>query len=141
MKAATRDRRERRRSERRSSGRRRRLADDTSAPARDAAVPIPGDRDMAEVDVGGRRVRLTNLRKVFWPELGTTKGDLLRYYAEISAVLLPHLRDRAMVMKRYPNGAGDDFFFSSITTRTRGEERSLRSTRSGPVRGRPSRRW
>ena len=49
-----------------------------------------------------REVRLTNLRKVFWPELGLTKGDLLQYYADVADVLLPHMRDRAMVMKRYP---------------------------------------
>ena len=40
--------------------------------------------------------------KLFWPELGITKGDLLQYYADVAPVLLPHLRDRAMVMKRYP---------------------------------------
>jgi bifunctional non-homologous end joining protein LigD len=54
---------------------------------------------------------LTNLRKPFWPEFGVTKGHLLAYYAEVSPVLLPHLHDRAMVMKRYPNGAAGDFFF------------------------------
>jgi bifunctional non-homologous end joining protein LigD len=59
----------------------------------------------------GREVRLTNLTKPFWPDLGITKGDLLQYYADVSPVLLPHLRDRAMVMKRYPHGAGGDFFF------------------------------
>jgi bifunctional non-homologous end joining protein LigD len=59
----------------------------------------------------GRRVRLTNLRKPFWPELGIAKGDLIQYYADVSAFLLPHLRDRAMVMKRYPDGAGGEFFF------------------------------
>ena len=51
-------------------------------------------------------MRLTNLRKPFWPELGITKRDLIQYYADVAPVLLPHLRDRAMVMKRYPNGAG-----------------------------------
>jgi bifunctional non-homologous end joining protein LigD len=61
--------------------------------------------------VDGREVRLTNLRKVFWPALGLTKGDLLQYYADVSAALLPHIRDRAMVMKRYPHGAGGTFFF------------------------------
>jgi bifunctional non-homologous end joining protein LigD len=54
------------------------------------------------VKVGGRTVRLTNLHKPFWPELGITKGDLLRYYVSVSQWLLPHLRGRAMVMKRYP---------------------------------------
>jgi len=61
--------------------------------------------------VDGREVRLTNLSKVFWPHLGITKRDLLQYYADISSYLLPHLADRAMVMKRYPNGAAGDFFF------------------------------
>jgi bifunctional non-homologous end joining protein LigD len=48
---------------------------------------------------------------VFWPELRLTKGDLLRYYLEVSGALLPHLRSRAMVMKRYPHGAAGPFFF------------------------------
>jgi bifunctional non-homologous end joining protein LigD len=67
--------------------------------------------DNADVAVGGRVVRLTNLRKVFWAGPGITKGDLLRYYAEVAPFLLPHLKDRAMVMKRYPNGAAGKFFF------------------------------
>jgi len=60
---------------------------------------------------GGKEVRVTNLRKVFWVALGLTKGDLLQYYADVAHALLPHLRDRAMVMKRYPHGASGDFFF------------------------------
>ena len=63
------------------------------------------------VAVGDRQVKLTNLQKPFWPDLGLTKGDLIRYYVDVAPVLLPHLRDRAMVMKRYPNGAAGDFFF------------------------------
>jgi bifunctional non-homologous end joining protein LigD len=63
------------------------------------------------VEVDGCDVRLTNLEKVFWPEGGITKGDLLQYYAEVAPALLPHLRDRAMVMKRYPHGIDGDFFF------------------------------
>jgi bifunctional non-homologous end joining protein LigD len=59
----------------------------------------------------GREVRLTNLNKPFWPALGITKGDLLQYYADVAPALLPHLRDRAMVMKRYPHGADGAFFF------------------------------
>jgi bifunctional non-homologous end joining protein LigD len=61
--------------------------------------------------VEGREVRLTNLAKPFWPDDNITKGDLLQYYADIAPVLLPHLRDRAMVMKRYPNGARGKCFF------------------------------
>jgi len=72
---------------------------------------IPTDVNDTDVVVSGKTVRLTNLQKPFWPELGITKGDLLRYYAEISDALLPHLVDRAMVLKRYPHGAHGEFFF------------------------------
>lgn len=74
-------------------------------------VQIPGDVDNATLSVNGREVRLTNLRRPFWPERGITKGTLIQYYADVSAALLPHVRDRAMVMKRYPNGAAGPFFF------------------------------
>ena len=60
---------------------------------------------------GDREVRLTNLKKLFWKNLGIRKRDLLQYYADMSPWLLPHLVDRAMVMKRYPNGAEGDFFY------------------------------
>jgi bifunctional non-homologous end joining protein LigD len=73
-------------------------------------VTIP-ERGSATVTVQGRDVRLTNLDKFFWPELGLTKGDLIQYYADVAPVLLPHVRDRAMVMKRYPHGAHGEFFF------------------------------
>ena len=73
-------------------------------------VEIP-DENAAVLEVAGRRVSLTNLRKVFWPELGLTKRDLLQYYADVAPVLLPHVRQRAMVMKRYPNGVAGNFFF------------------------------
>jgi bifunctional non-homologous end joining protein LigD len=74
-------------------------------------VEIPRDAAEASVVAEGQPVRLTNLNKLFWPEDSITKRDLLQYYADISAFLLPHLRDRAMVMKRYPDGAGGKFFF------------------------------
>ena len=82
------------------------------APAsRTTTVRIPTEVDSVELNLGGRSVKLTNLNKPFWPELGLVKRDLLQYYADVAAVLLPHLRDRAMVMKRYPHGAGGEFFF------------------------------
>jgi bifunctional non-homologous end joining protein LigD len=74
-------------------------------------LTIPRDQDNAVLAIDGKEVRLTNLRKVFWPERGLTKGDLLQYYADVSSVLLPHIRNRAMVMKRYPHGAAGTFFF------------------------------
>ena len=72
---------------------------------------IPADVPETELALGMRKVHLTNLKKIFWPELGLTKRDLLQYYADVSPVLLPHLVDRAMVMKRYPNGATGKCFF------------------------------
>jgi bifunctional non-homologous end joining protein LigD len=65
----------------------------------------------AKVKAGGKEVQLTNLDKPFWPDLGITKGDLIQYYADVAPLLLPHVRDRAMVMKRYPHGAAGEFFF------------------------------
>ena len=74
-------------------------------------VQIPTDVNDAKLVIAGHEVRLTNLQKPFWPERGITKGALIQYYADIATVLLPHIRDRAMVMKRYPHGAGGEFFF------------------------------
>ncbi len=79
------------------------------------SFPIPRDRDAAVVRPNGRDVALTNLRKVFWPELGITKGDLLQYYADVAPILVPYLQDRAEVMKRYPNGASGEYFYMKRT--------------------------
>jgi bifunctional non-homologous end joining protein LigD len=76
--------------------------------ARPISIPAAGN---ANLKIDGREVRLTNLDKLFWPERGITKGDLIQYYADVAPVLLPHIRDRAMVMKRYPHGAAGAFFF------------------------------
>ncbi len=89
------------------------------APARSARTKrgaakiatIPQGVSQVEVDFGQGTLRLSNLDKPFWPELGIAKRDLLQYYLEVAPALLPHLTDRAMVMKRYPNGAHGDFFF------------------------------
>lgn len=72
---------------------------------------LPREQNEAFVRIDGREVRLTNLHKVFWQELNLRKGDLLQYYLDVAPVLLPHIRDRAMVMKRYPHGAAGEFFF------------------------------
>ncbi|HEX6201622.1 MAG TPA: non-homologous end-joining DNA ligase [Thermoanaerobaculia bacterium] len=76
---------------------------------------IPRDANACTVEVGRRSVRLTNLDKVFWPDSGITKGDLLRYYEAVAPVLVPHTADRAMVMKRYPNGIDGKHFFMKRT--------------------------
>jgi len=90
------------------------------APRPKAGVPaltIPRDANTIEVRAGAQSVHLTNLRKPFWAELGITKGDLIQYYADVAHALLPHLRDRAMVMRRYPNGwSGKSFFMKNAPT-------------------------
>jgi bifunctional non-homologous end joining protein LigD len=75
---------------------------------------LPGTRD-ATVRIGAHDVGVTNLDKPFWPERGIAKRDLLAYYLDVAPLLVPHLRDRAMVMKRYPNGAAGTFFYMKRT--------------------------
>lgn len=72
---------------------------------------VPTGLTDAEVEVEGKKVKLTNLKKLFWPDLGITKGDLIQFYADVSEFLIPHVQHRAMVMKRYPGGAYGEFFF------------------------------
>jgi len=70
----------------------------------------------SEIRRGERIVRLSNLDKLFWPEQGITKGDLLRYYRDVAPTLLPHIRDRPFTMKRYPDGwRGRPFFRKDVT--------------------------
>lgn len=78
---------------------------------RPRTVAVPRDQDAVDLTVGTCTVRLTNLRKPFWTTPLITKRDLLQYYADVAPLLLPHLHNRAMVMKRYPNGAAGEFFF------------------------------
>ncbi|RYD81750.1 MAG: ATP-dependent DNA ligase [Verrucomicrobiaceae bacterium] len=65
----------------------------------------------AELQVAGRTVPVRHLDKIFYPSTGFTKGDLINYYVRISQVLLPHLRERALTLKRYPNGVEGKFFY------------------------------
>lgn len=60
---------------------------------------------------GGSKLAVSNLRKVFWPRDGITKGELLRYYVQVSPFILPILDDRALVMKRFPNGVRGKAFY------------------------------
>ncbi len=75
--------------------------------------PLPAERrgDAWWVEAGGRELRLSNLDKVFWPEEGYTKGDLLAYYFNVADLLLPYLRERPLTMKRMPDGIAGDFFY------------------------------
>jgi bifunctional non-homologous end joining protein LigD len=71
--------------------------------------------EAVEVQVGEHVVSFTNLRKVLWPDEGYTKRDLLLYYESIAETMLPYLKDRPLVLKRYPNGiAGSSFFQHNV---------------------------
>ena len=64
-----------------------------------------------EVEVDGRRLSLSNLDKVLYPETGFTKGEVIDYYARIAPVMLPHIEHRALTFKRFPNGVDGGSFF------------------------------
>ena len=67
--------------------------------------------DEVMVEVDGRTLKISNLAKVLYPESGTTKGEVLHYYAQVAPVLLPHLADRAVTRIRWPDGTGGNQFF------------------------------
>src|ERR1039457_3208826 len=67
--------------------------------------------DSSELKVNGKPVKVSNLGKVFYPKTGFTKGDVIDYYIKVSPYLLPHLKDRPITLKRYPNGVEGFFFY------------------------------
>ncbi len=69
------------------------------------------------VQVGARQLQLSNLGKVLYPQTGFTKGEVIDYYTRIAPVLLPHLADRPLTVKRYPNGVDEKFFFEKNAAR------------------------
>jgi bifunctional non-homologous end joining protein LigD len=80
----------------------------------DFPSPLPAERESAEVwwaEVDGRRLRLTNLDKIFWPDEGYTKGDVVAYYYNVAEWILPYVLGRPLTMKRMPNGAFGQFFY------------------------------
>ena len=72
----------------------------------DLPRPIQAERrgDAWWMEADGRELRLSNLNKLFWPDEGYTKGDLIAYYYNVAELILPHLRDRPLTMKRMPDG-------------------------------------
>jgi bifunctional non-homologous end joining protein LigD len=67
--------------------------------------------EKAQLVVEGKKLSVSNLDKVLYPKVGFTKGQVIDYYIRIAPVLLPHLRDRPLTMKRYPNGVDAEFFY------------------------------
>ncbi|MEO7300733.1 MAG: non-homologous end-joining DNA ligase [Verrucomicrobiota bacterium] len=68
-------------------------------------------RQQTELEVGGKKLQVSNLQKILYPKAGFTKGDVIDYYIRISPVLLPHLQKRPLTLKRYPNGVEAEFFY------------------------------
>src|SRR5258708_14771410 len=64
-----------------------------------------------QVDVDGRRLELSNLEKIFYPKVKFTKAQVIDYYARIAPALLPHLKNRPVSLKRYPDGVTGSYFF------------------------------
>lgn len=69
-----------------------------------SALPAERDGDHWTIELDGRAVRLSNLDKIYWPERGYTKGDLLAYYYNVAPLILPHVTGRPLVLKRKPEG-------------------------------------
>ncbi len=82
-------------------------------------APQPGflapDRKEVTTGIGGHTLKFTNLDKIYYPEDGYTKRDLLNYYDAVGELILPHLKDRPLSLKRYPNGIHEQFFFQKNT--------------------------
>jgi bifunctional non-homologous end joining protein LigD len=96
----------------------------------------PGD---TAVEEGGRRVRLTNPGKVWWPREGITKGHVLDHYLRVGPALVPHLAGRPQILKRYPGGIGEEFFFQHNVTDAPEWMRRVELSRSGRAGDKESR--
>jgi bifunctional non-homologous end joining protein LigD len=72
---------------------------------------MKSSRAESQFTVGGKTLALSNLNKIFYPKTGFTKGQVIDYYVRISQWLLPHLKDRPLTLKRYPNGVEGQFFY------------------------------
>jgi bifunctional non-homologous end joining protein LigD len=80
-------------------------------PAGPTAKPFLADVKEATCKIGPHTLKFTNLKKVFYPDEGYTKRDVLNYYDAVSGLILPYLKDRPLSLKRYPNGIKEQFFF------------------------------
>lgn len=77
-------------------------------------MPATKTAATSSLRIGRRTVDVSNLGKVLYPASGFTKGDVIHYYSEIAPVLLPHLKNRPLTLKRYPNGVDQPFFYEKM---------------------------
>jgi bifunctional non-homologous end joining protein LigD len=80
-------------------------------PRAPAPPLLPGSETQVILNIDGKQIKFTNLNKVFYPQEGYTKRDLINYYNSVADLILPHLQGRPLSLKRYPNGIHADFFF------------------------------
>ena len=98
----------------------------------------PAEAAEVLVDVEGRTLRISNLDKVLYPRTGTTKGEVLNYYARIAPTMLPHLADRAVTRIRWPHGVeGASFFEKNVPAGTPSWVRTV----TVPTTGSPGWAW
>jgi bifunctional non-homologous end joining protein LigD len=86
------------------------LAEETQQESKHETL-LPADKAEITLDIDGRRLKFTNLNKVFYPADGYTKRDVSNFYAAVADLLVPHLQGRPLSLKRYPNGIDQDYFF------------------------------
>ena len=79
---------------------------------------LPGSPKEATLTIDGHTLKFTNLPKLYYPDDGVSKRDVLNYYAAVADLILPHLKDRPLSLKRYPNGIKEQFFFQKDTPGT-----------------------
>lgn len=96
------------------------LRDDKAAQqvTREVAQYLAPEKKEATVEIDGQTLKLTHLDKIYYPDDGFVKRDVLNYYYAVAPLLLPHLKDRPLSLKRYPNGIKEDFFFQKNTPET-----------------------
>jgi bifunctional non-homologous end joining protein LigD len=86
-----------------------------------AELVVREEANAIVAEVGGRQVKLSNLDKVLYPEVGFAKRDVIDYFARVAPAVLPHLEGRALTLKRYPNGVDADFFYEKNAPKHRPE--------------------
>ena len=73
---------------------------------------MPADSAAVRTEIAGRSLKVTNLTKVLYPMVGFTKAQVIEYYAKVAPVMLPHIKDRGVTFRRWPNGVTGDSFFN-----------------------------
>jgi len=94
------------------------LRNDVAAPEvtkEEKTALLPASAKEATVTIDGRSLKFTNLNKLYYPDDGVTKRDVVNYYDEVADLILPHLADRPLSLKRYPNGIKEEYFFQKHT--------------------------